>query len=302
MALYTERHGMRKPIERTSTITIEMYSMLLDCCEKYYYYLSWKFPENCFDGRGCCGVDENKLNQHLLFDIPSLFRNSDGVIAKPQKNYYGEADKYDQYALLDLIEYIAQNCKDVKELDWHAFFKHYHLRTLTTNEIAGTFRDEINEVFYKTGLLFTLTSDLVVERIIEDGTLTTAVEKIISAVKEKGLKDLLNEAVSLFKQPNPALRNDAVEKLWDAFERLKTYYTTLDKKDSAEKIIKEMSNNQIEFEELFRTEFFALTKIGNDYRIRHHETNKIDIVDIHHYDYFFNRCLALIAMALRNLQ
>lgn len=31
MSLYTERHGMRTPIEKTSTITTEMYSILLDC-------------------------------------------------------------------------------------------------------------------------------------------------------------------------------------------------------------------------------------------------------------------------------
>ena len=106
----------------------------------------------------------------------------------------------------------------------------------------------------------------------------------------------------LFKQPNPAMRNDAVEKLWDAYERLKTYYTSLDKKQSAEKIVKDMSNGQIEFEQLFNTEFAVLTKIGNNYRIRHHETNKTDIIDMRHYDYFFNRCLALIYTALQYLQ
>ena len=52
----------------------------------------------------------------------------------------------------------------------------------------------------------------------------------------------------------------------------------------------------------FNDEFNKLTKIGNDFRIRHHETYKIDIQDIRHYDYFFNRCLALIATALQYLQ
>ena len=51
-----------------------------------------------------------------------------------------------------------------------------------------------------------------------------------------------------------------------------------------------------------RTYLKELTTIGNNFRIRHHETNKIDIVDIRHYDYFFNRCLALIALALQYLQ
>ena len=59
---------------------------------------------------------------------------------------------------------------------------------------------------------------------------------------------------------------------------------------------------QNSYKTLFSTEFKELTTIGNDFRIRHHETNKIDIVDIRHYDYFFNRCLALIALALQYLQ
>ena len=62
-----------------------------------------------------------------------------------------------------------------------------------------------------------------------------------------------------------------------------------------------MANNQTSFETLFNDEFVALTKIGNNYRIRHHETDKIDITDTRHYDYFFNRCLSLIALAIQYL-
>ena len=302
MALYTERHGMRKPIERTSIISIDRYAMLHDCCVKYFEYLAWKFPEQCPDGQGCCGVNENQLNLDLSFEIPMLFGCSGGAIDKHSTNIFSGDDEYNQYALLDLIEYIAQNCRDIRQVSFHSHFGHHHLRLLDTNEIAGTFRDEINSIFQKTGLLYALTNDLFVERVIDDNTLIPEVEDVINEVKELGLKDLLNEAIMLFKQPNPAMRNDAVEKLWDAFERLKTYYTSLDKKKSAEKIVNDMSNGQAEFEQLFNTEFAALTKIGNEYRIRHHETSKTDITDIRHYDYFFNRCLALIATALQYLK
>ena len=36
MVYYTERNGMRKPIERTYDISTDKYALLLDCCEKYY--------------------------------------------------------------------------------------------------------------------------------------------------------------------------------------------------------------------------------------------------------------------------
>ena len=63
-----------------------------------------------------------------------------------------------------------------------------------------------------------------------------------------------------------------------------------------------MANDHDDFVELFNTEFKILTDIGNNYRIRHHETNKIDIIDIRYYDYLFNRCLSLIALAIQYLE
>ena len=64
----------------------------------------------------------------------------------------------------------------------------------------------------------------------------------------------------------------------------------------------DMSGGQDDYITLFDTEFNALTKIGNNFRIRHHETDKIEITDIRYYDYFFNRCLSLIALAIQYLQ
>ena len=63
-----------------------------------------------------------------------------------------------------------------------------------------------------------------------------------------------------------------------------------------------MANGRTEYYTIFDAEFKALTDIGNDFRIRHHETSKIDISDIRHYDYFFNRCLSLIATAIQFLK
>lgn len=64
----------------------------------------------------------------------------------------------------------------------------------------------------------------------------------------------------------------------------------------------DMSCGQNTYEVLFEDEFNSLTKIGNSFRIRHHETDKIEINDIRYYDYFFNRCLSLIATAIQYLQ
>ena len=125
-------------------------------------------------------------------------------------------------------------------------------------------------------------------------------KKDVSAISEKGLKELINEADTHYRAGNKQI---AVEKLWDAFERLKTYYSpALDKAHSANKIIDDMSCSEPSYKALYEAEFKALTVIGNGFRIRHHETTKIDIIDNRQYEYLYKRCLALISVAILYLE
>lgn len=122
--------------------------------------------------------------------------------------------------------------------------------------------------------------------------------KIEHTIKEPGLKELINDALANYRSNSYKNRQIAVEKLWDAFERLKTYYKDLDKKQSAIKLTDNMSNGEAAFKDLFEKEFKELSTIGNNFRIRHHETYITDITDQRHYDYFFMRCFALIEAAI----
>ena len=295
---------MREPIKRTSMITVEMYALLFDCCEKYYANLAWRFPDMCPDGHGCSGLDYEKFDNTLTFEIPTLYRDSyKHNISKPQYlGYSHQTDNFDQYALLDFIEFIGQNCKDFTLGEFHSYFGHHHFNLLETAKVFENFRQEINSIFEKTGLLFTLTSDKIIERVIENTVLSNKVESDIKAIGELGTKNLLEEAINLFKQPNPVKSKYAVEKIWDAFERLKSFYVEFDKKNSVSKIIDDMGNKKTEFVTLFGDEFTALTNIGNKFMIRHHETDRIEITDDRHYDYFFYRCLSLISLAIHYLR
>ena len=250
-------------------------------------------------------LDYDKFDTDMEFEIPTLFRRN-GRISKPQSiqlPFEDEPinDEFDQYALIDLIEFVAQNIRDITRKSYHSFFRHDDLSFGETNEIAGKFIEEINRTFQQTGLLYQLTTNLEVERIEETAILSEKIEKDIQAIKELGLHELLIMAVQKHKSPYPNDQKDAVEKIWDAFERLKTYYTNKSKRESADQIIGDMSAEMMSTSNsLHRIQI--LTEIGNNYRIRHHETNKIDITDVRHYDYFFNRCLALIGTAIQYLQ
>lgn len=156
------------------------------------------------------------------------------------------------------------------------------------------FVDEINLLLKNNGIIYKLAGGKM--------ELTKMSLKNTKVITEPGLKELVEQSTTLYSSKFISDKQLAVEKIWDAFERLKTYYSDLDKKMSSEKIINDISNQNDKYKELFSDEFLKLTKIGNDFRIRHHETNKTDIIDNNYYDYFFYRCYALIDLALKYLK
>ena len=162
------------------------------------------------------------------------------------------------------------------------------------------FAERINFVFTNAHLPFTLLESGSIELNRPYEVLDNSIIKNIESINEPVLRELLNQAIALHKKTDFESRRLAMEKIWDAFERLKTYYDK-DKKTSAPKIISDMSGAVKEFAELFDKEFFALTKIGNDFQIRHYEKDKTPITDFRHFDYLFNRCLSLLGLAIQYL-
>jgi len=121
------------------------------------------------------------------------------------------------------------------------------------------------------------------------------IEKALTIDQE--LNSLIEEAKKRFK--NPSDKKIALEKLWDAFERIKTYFGT-NKRISSEQLVNLISSD---FDKNFiANEFKELTSIGNNYNIRHHEQGKIIIAEDKHIEYLFFRMLALLNLCVENLQ
>ena len=89
------------------------------------------------------------------------------------------------------------------------------------------------------------------------------------------------------------MRREGLEKLWDAFERLKTVTTGKEKKAQVTALI-ESAYTDADARTRFNTEFGELTSIGNTYNIRHFETNKLPIPDDSFVDWLFPRCYSAI--------
>ena len=159
---------------------------------------------------------------------------------------------------------------------------------------SSKFENDINTIFK----LNNINVEIRNEQIHFINNKTIGVDDSIN-INEVGLEELIRIAEDLYNKGNYSY---AVEKIWDAFERMKTYHFTLDKKKSAEKIINDISYGNEHIKKMFDNEFKVLTDTGNSYRIRHHEINKIDIIKELHYKYFYKRCLALISVIVENLQ
>lgn len=219
--------------------------------------------------------------QYDITTIEMAFRDMEQFY--PPKCYNNEGQYVPTNNLQEFIGHTSPYCV----LDMIEFFEKYN----QTND----FSNKVNTVLQLNTVPYRLENGKIMN------ALTIQLDKAdLSEVGEAGLKKLLQEATGYYEQDNKEI---AVEKLWDAFERLKTYYSPeLSKKASANKIIELMGGGNCNYRELFEKEFLDLTKIGNDFRIRHHETTKIDITDQRYYDYFYKRCMALISVALQYLE
>lgn len=198
------------------------------------------------------------------------------------KCYNGQKQYVETASLQDFVGHSATYCV----IDAIEFFEKYNR--------ANDFEAQVNAILKLNGIALKLDNGKIVSTF--DSQINSST---LASIQEAGLKELLQEATKYYDEGNLKI---AVEKLWDAFERLKTAYSpTLDKKKSINRIINDMSSNKEPYKELFEKEFFELTTIGNKFRIRHHETTKTDIEDNRHYDYFYRRCLSLISVAIQYL-
>lgn len=305
MALFTERNHLRKEIEKTYNISPEAYELLFKTCYRYLIHLAWLFPLYCpDDGASIYSYNEHDLVSELKFDIPDLIDNDAFIKPVIKEDVFTNEKQlnYNQYAILDFIEYVFQNIKDYREGYHHQFFNHAHIYFLETNNSRTQFLGDVNKMFARTGLLYELKFNGEIERIVLNDSVVCEVRAEAISLQDKSLKDLIDDSISSFLKPGPKNMEHAVEKIWDAFERVKTYYVNLDKKASIAKLVETISEGQSDTGNVIDREFAELTKLGNEYRIRHHETNKIEFISDNHREYFFNRCLAILSLTLKYIK
>lgn len=244
-----------------------------------------EFPAVCPDGLGPIGTNEVSMSLALQAEIPDLSWPLD------------ENKVPSTLTILDLIEFCHRNVAEPIRRSYHRYFSHYHL-DFDREEGQAKFRHKVNRIFARNGLAFELEENGQVARL----TPPILRESLRAAVFHTGdaeLDSMLEAARTKYLDPDPRVRQESLEKLWDAWERLKTVEPGKNKKASVEAILDKASSEEY-FRQLLETEARELTRIGNSFQIRHSETTQIPIECNEHIDYLFHRLFAMIRLLLES--
>lgn len=289
-----------KPFRTMEDITIHIWNGIVLIINEFIANasLAASFPERCDDSGEICGCDEVALGDGIKSIIPNLGMGLNRL-TEPTVSLFDidiEAQDINTYAVLDLVEYIYRNIKDVRQIgNYHTYLKHYHYCIDDRGTNRKAFQEKINELFERNGLNYTLTDAGQIERVISL-PLNLIIYRVVHT-KDTELNRLVSDATGKIRLPKLEDRKLALEKLWDAFERSKTYFFDdgkVDKRKSLHRVLDKLSGNDTNFRQLLNDECLALTKIGNDYQIRHFEKDRIAIENSDEIDYLFYRMFSYI--------
>lgn len=249
------------------------------------HYFAAEFPEQCPDGKGISGTSMAGLRALLVSHIPKL------------GDWPRENEQPDTITAMDVVVFGWHHAQEPVIDGHHGYFGHDHY---TFDRASGRerWRTEINRILARNGVALQQEAD---GRVVRVGTVAAGIltQAPVPAVGDPQLDGKIATALRKYQDPDPAVRREALEALWDAFERVKTVIDPTDKKRSAEALV-ELMLTDLPSRQALTDEFNALTSLGNDFQIRHHEVAR-HAVEPAMIDLLFVRCLALIEGAVRAL-
>jgi len=246
------------------------------------------FPAMCSDGRGPIGTDETSFWRVMKAEIPNL----------GEKPWYSTADQPSTLDALDTIQFCWRTVGQPIQGSYHSYFDHHHLG-FDVEAGQADFREAINRIFRRNGLIYELREDGQIVRLAPP-VLRDALAHASFRTGDSGLDEFLEKSRRKFLDPNIGVRREALEALWDAWERIKTLGGTDKKAGIAALLNAAAGPSSPKFRTALEQEAIALTSLGNQLRIRHSETDKEPIVVHSNVDYLYHRLFAFILTLLKS--
>lgn len=255
-------------------------------------YMAGAFPASCPDGTVTCGTASAVLGDIIQAHFPDINKwplEREKQLSLP--------------ATMDIIEFIHFHIEVPIQGDFHSYFGHFHLHSKEGGKALAQkeFRTTLNDLFARNRLIYELQDSGEVTRLVAPIMQELLAQPEFNTVDIE-LNTMLSVAKSKFISRDILQRSGAIEKLWDAWERIKTILIPEPnkKKQSMQALLMQVAPEQ-KFRERLDAEAAELTKIGNEFMIRHYETDKVAIRDSHHLDYLFFRLFSLINLCLTQI-
>jgi len=245
-----------------------------------------RYGAECPDGQGIYGVDEQTFVLALRGEVPDISLPLNPAQIPPT------------LAILDLIQFCYQSVAKPSQVSWHEFFKHWHLN-FDQDQGRETFRNDVDRIFRRNGIAYELTLGGDIVR-IGPPVLMGELMNMIFATGDDELNQMLEAARKKLLNPDLIVRKEALEKLWDAWERIKTLEIPGEgNKPASVKQLLDKAAREPRFRNVLEKEARELTEIGNTFQIRHTETHKPPIERSEQVDFLFHRLFAMIRLALK---
>lgn len=237
-----------------------------------------RFPERCSDGQATCGSDADALAASVSAEMPGLAWPLE-TVSIDGEGYFAERQPFapDILLVLDFIEFVQASVAKPISGKYHDYFNHHHL---TFDKAAGQedFRVTVNRIFARNGVAFEMLPNGRTERVLP----LVLGEELKRTLFNTGDR-MLDECRAKFSDRNPLVRREALERLWDAWERLKSLADPSDKKRSVNLNLDAVTSVP-SLRKRLETEATELNSIGNSHLIRHSEISQVPVIDVDQVD------------------
>ena len=253
-----------------------------------------RFPDTCPDGGAVCGTDRDRFCRVACVVVSGVF---DLEFSEATHSFRFARDAVPStLEILDFVEFCFQNVAEARHAGYHSFFKHHHL---TFDREAGRdlFRQDVNAILARTGLVFELLEEGRIRR-LAPVVLREVLSQATFSTGDANLDELLETARRKYLSPEESERRIGLDKLWDAFERIKTLEDA-DKRRGASLILDKAAPTSPKLRQALEREAKELTDLGNVLMIRHHEISREPVAASEHIDYLFGRMFSLVRLLLK---
>lgn len=250
------------------------------------------YPTLCPDGNGATGTNENAFWQAMRAEIPNLQEAE----VPP---WYSTGTMPRTLDVLDMVQF-CWRCIGMPNPvgKYHGFYGHFHL-LFDVGAGRERFTEDINRILRRNGLAYELKEDGRIERLVPP-VLREALASASFHTLDSELNRMLETSRTKLLASDVELRREALEKLWDAWERVKTLGKGSHKKAQIKALLDATAGSSSpRFREALERDATEVTAIGNEMQIRHSEKGKESVVRSEHIDYLFHRLFSLIQVVLR---